>query len=155
MTVTIERLGFVTPATFQEVFALLVREHQDVGYVPLAADKAAVSAYGVMQEGMVWVARLPDGTAIGTIGLTELSYWYSHETFLRDAWWFVIPEHRPTGAGLALLKAARDESERLKRILQVTVKNPARQSKNRRMMLESQDAGYVPNGFTFRMDPHV
>mgnify|MGYP006149118005 CR=1 FL=1 len=42
---------------------------------------------------------------IGTLGLTELAFWYAKETFLQDAWLYVKPQHRKGGVGVALFLA--------------------------------------------------
>lgn len=150
MTFRIERIGH-DETTFREVFDLCLGEYREVGYVPINPEKVARSLYEIIDAGMTFIARDAEGKAIGTLGLIELGYWYSDETYLHDKFWFVRPEARPTGAGLGLLKAAKDEAQRRGKILFIGVKNPTRQWKNRTMMLESQDAGYVPFGYTMRM----
>lgn len=153
MTITIERVHH-GETTFREVFDLCLGEYREVGYVPINPEKLARTLYEIIDEGMTFLARDAEGRAIGTIGLIELGYWYSDETYLHDKFWFVVPDSRPTGAGLALMKAAKEEAQRRGKILFIGVKNPNRQSKNRTMMLESQDAGFVPFGYTMRMLDH-
>lgn len=137
--------------SFMEVFEMLVAEHAEVGYVPLDASKAAENAYRVMKEGMTFVARSASGKAIGTIGLTELSYWYANDTFLQDGWFYVRPEYRRGKVGVALMRAAREAGDARKKIVLITVHNPHRKIKQTRMALVSQDAGYVPFGYTIKM----
>lgn len=140
----------VTEAAFSKVFALLVALHKEGGYAPLDVEKAAKNALDVMAEGMVFVAEI-DGKPVGTIGLTELSFWYSPQTFLQDAWLFVLPQFRGGQVGVRLMQAARMEAERRNKVAFVTVNNPDRRPKATKQSLESQVAGFVPLGYTLKI----
>lgn len=150
MTFRIERV-YHSETTFREVFELACAEYREVAYVPMNPEKTARTIYDIIGEGMTFLARDAEGKAIGVLALIEIGYWFSDETYLHDKFWYVRPENRPEGVGLALLKTAKEEAQRRGKILFIGVKNPNRQWKNRTMMLESQDAGYVPFGYTMRM----
>lgn len=137
-------------ASFNEVFALLLDLHRAGGYAELDVDTAALNAYNVLKEGMTFVARL-DGKAIGTLALTELRFWYSKQTFLQDAWLYVMPEHRKGVVGIQLMRAAKNEAQARNKIAFVTLNNPDRRPKATVMSLESQIAGYVPIGYTLKI----
>jgi GNAT superfamily N-acetyltransferase len=150
MQVTIERAK-PDEASFTEVFELLLHLHAAGGYADLDVNKASDNCFRVIEEGMVFVARSEDGKAVGTLALTELSFWYSQETFLQDAWFFVLPEFRAGNVGVELMKAAREAAEEKSKIAFVTVNNPDRRPKKTRMTIESQVAGYAPLGHTTRI----
>lgn len=137
-------------ASFTEVFALLLDLHKAGGYAALDVNTAATNAYTVLREGMTFVAR-KNGEAVGTIALTEIPFWYSKTTFLQDAWLFVKPKHRRGKVGVMLMRAARDEAEKRKKIAFITVNNPDRRQKKTKASLESQTAGYVPLGYTLKI----
>ena len=149
-TVTIARAGH-DEAAFREVFDLALALHQEGGYARLDARKAAEGVYAVLTEGMVWLARTPDGIAVGTLGLTELPFWYSTDTYLQDAWFYVRPEWRWAQVGVALLRAARDEAQTRNKIALITVTSPDRRPKATPMTLDSQIAGFVPLGYSLRL----
>jgi GNAT superfamily N-acetyltransferase len=136
--------------SFAEVFGLLLELHRTGGYAPLSTDKAALAALNVISEDMTFIARV-EGNAVGTIGMTELAFWYSEQTFLQDAWLFVKPEHRSGRVGVRLMQAARDEAQARGKLAFVTLNNPDRRQKATRMSLESQVAGFVPLGYTLKI----
>lgn len=150
MTCTIERVA-ISETTYREVFELLLEEYREVSHIRLSPEKTAQAAYRVIAEGMTFLARDADGTPIGTLGLTELEYWFADETFLQDRWFYVRPAYRANGVGSALIRAAKDEATRLEKIVYLTIQNPDRRAKNHRMMLESQECGFVPFGYTIRI----
>lgn len=137
--------------SFCDVFDLLIGLHRDGGYAPLDVSKASANCFRMLAEGMVFVARLPDGTAIGTLAMTELTFWYAQDTFLQDAWFYVRPEYRKGHVGVALMRAARDDAQARGKIAFITVNNPDRKPKRTTMALESQTAGYVPVGHTIKI----
>lgn len=147
--VTVDRAGS-DEASFSEVFSLLLELHKAGGYAELDVNVAADSTYRVLREGMTFVAR-KNGKPIGTIGLTEMQFWYSHTKFLQDAWLYVKPEFRRANVGTLLMRAARDEAQRRNQIAFVTLNNPDRRPKRTTMSLESQVAGYVPLGYTIKI----
>ena len=146
----IERAG-CDEASFVEVYALTLALHREGGYAPLDNAKASAAVFAVLDEGMVWVARSASGEAIGTLGLVELPFWYSSETYLQDAWFYVAPAYRRAKVGVALLRAARAEAETRGRIALITVTSPDRRPKATPATLDSQLAGYVPLGYTLRL----
>lgn len=60
-----------------------------------------------IRQGMVYVA-VKDGMVVGTIGLSASSEWYSNVPIVGDLWFFVLKEHRASGAAFKLLKHVRD-----------------------------------------------
>jgi GNAT superfamily N-acetyltransferase len=150
MTVTIERAP-VNQAAYAEVFELLLEEYREVSHIRFSPDKTAKAAYRVLAEGMTFLVRAPDGTPAGTLGLSEMEYWFADETFLQDRWFYVRPAYRGGEYGKALIRAAKDEAERLGKIVYLTIQNPDRRAKTHRMMLESQECGFVPFGYTIRI----
>lgn len=148
--ITVERAS-AGEAAFRDVFELLLLLHKDGGYAPLDVRKAAANCYQVMREGACFVAREPGGRAVGTLALTTLRFWYSAESFLQDAWFYVRPEYRRADVGVLLMRAARDEADAQAKIAFITVNNPDRKPKQTRMSIESQVAGYVPLGYTLKI----
>lgn len=58
-----------------------------------------------------WAVEGEDGQFIGSIGLHVTSPWYSDEKYLADGWFYVLPEHRNTGVGKALIDRAKEFAE--------------------------------------------
>lgn len=48
-----------------------------------------------------------DGRPVGTIALREDTTWYSDNPHITDGWFYVLPEYRKSGIGVALLEAAK------------------------------------------------
>ena len=136
--------------TFSELVDMLIALHASGGYAPFNPDKATEAAFRVLSQDMCWIARL-GGKNVGTLALTESSFWYADETFLQDAWFWVDPEHRAKDVGVALLKAAKAEADARKRLLFVSMTNPDRRPKKTAMTLTAQLAGYVPLGYTLNL----
>lgn len=134
-----------------EIYDLLIKLHAEGGYSKLDHDKALENAYLVINEGMCFTAR-HNGILVGTLALTELSFWYSRETFLQDAWFFVLPSYRFGQVGVKLMNAAKIAGDELNKIVFITVNNPDRKPKSTRMTTWSQVAGYVPLGHTVRLN---
>lgn len=60
------------------------------------------------QGGIAGVIDGPDGSLIGSIGITAAQPWYSEDYFLSEVWCFVDPEHRKgTRHGAALFDFAK------------------------------------------------
>ena len=137
--------------TFCDVFDLLVEFHGEGGYAPLDRGDAARNAYAMITEGMTLIARDDDGTIIGTLAITEMKFWYSKSRFLRDAWFYVKPEHRRRSAGLELMRAAKKIADEKNMLLFIDVNNPDRRPKKTKMTLACQTAGYVPIGFSLQL----
>jgi GNAT superfamily N-acetyltransferase len=136
--------------TFIDVFELLIELHKEGGYAVLDTGDTSRTTYRILSEGTALVARDKDGKAIGTLGLTELKFWYAKDTYLQDVWFFVLPEHRGGNVGVELMRAARKIADEKNKILMVTVTNPDRRPKNTKMTIQSQNAGYIPVGYTIQ-----
>lgn len=149
-SITIERAG-PDEQSFVEVFELLVALHKEGGYAPLNGEKAAREVYSVLQEGMSFVARVPDGTVVGVLCLTESPFYYSDETFLHDRGFYVRPRYRKGRVGGLLLKAAQEEADRRGTVAFVNVTNPDRRPKKNGATLLAITAGYVPMGYLLKL----
>lgn len=150
MSITIER-ATQTEESFTENFELMLKLHKEGGFAPLNVDKMARAVFQFIREGMVFVARNSAGEAVGTLAMTENSFWYADETFLCDVWFFVLPRYRKGAVGRNLMRAARDEADARGKMAFIAVKNLDRRPKKTRMALESQTAGYVPIGHTTQL----
>jgi GNAT superfamily N-acetyltransferase len=151
-------------AYFQEVFGLMLELHKEGGYAQVDLEKAGSVVAQVMTERMTFMARLeedyavskdrvdPAGMPIGVLALTEIPYWYAKTTHLLDIGFYVRPEYRSGKVGIHLLRRARDEAEALKKVCFITITSPDRRPKRTRVSLESQMAGYVPLGYTLRLN---
>ena len=53
-----------------------------------------------------WVAEV-DGIPAGTVGVHEVSPWYSDSIYLTDGWLYVLPEYRKSNIGAALIDEAK------------------------------------------------
>ena len=149
MDFTVEVAG-TDQDSFTDVFGLLVALHKEGGYAPLDVEVAAPNAWHTMAEGMTLLARDGAGKPIGTLALTELQFWYSTDTYLQDGWFYVRPAWRNRGVGVALMRKAREIADAKSKIMLVTVTNPDKRPKKTDMTLMSQNAGYVPVGYTIR-----
>lgn len=147
--VTIAKAG-TDESSFTEVFQLMVALHREGGYAPLDGTKAAAGVYATLKDDATFLARI-NGEAVGVLALAEIAFWYSQDTYLQDVGFYVKPEHRRGRIGVALMRAARAEAERRKKIALITVTSPDRPPKNTTMSLESQIAGYVPLGYTIKI----
>lgn len=137
--------------SFRDVFDLILAEHAEVAYEPLAPEKAAENCYRTLEGGMTLIARDAEGTAIGTLGIIELPYWYSHGTYLQDVWLYVAPEHRGGGVLRAMLTKAKEFADARNKILIATIANPNRRIKKTALGLVAQEAGYVPFMYSLRV----
>ncbi len=136
--------------SFGEILDMLIALHASGGFAPFNAEKAAEAAFRVISEDMCWVARIGK-KPVGTLALSEASFWYSDTTFLRDAWFWVDPEHRAKDVGIALMKAAKAEAEARNKLCFISMTNPDRRPKATANTLLSQLAGYVPLGYTLTL----
>jgi hypothetical protein len=140
--------------TFQEVFALCLGLYRDNAQAPLNAEKLARYTYVVLSEGMTFVARV-DGKAVGMLGLVEVDYSYSDETFLKDAGFWVREDYRG-GPGLfgtignQLMAWAAAEGEKRGKLVKIFFTNPDKAAKRRRRVIDGEMLGYVPVGYAMR-----
>lgn len=147
--IVIEKAG-TDEASFIEAFELMVALHREGGFAPLDGEKSAAGVYTALKDGATWLARI-DGKAIGVLSLVELPFWYSKDTYLQDAGFYVRPKFRKRRVGVELMKAAREEGQRRNKIVLITVTSPDRRPKKTPMSLESQIAGFVPLGYTIKL----
>lgn len=150
MSITIER-ATQTEECFNENFELMLKLHKEGGFAPLNVEKMAGVVFRLIGEGMVFVAKNSAGDVVGTLAMTENSFWYADASFLCDVWFFVLPKYRRGAVGRKLMRAARDEADARGKMAFISVKNPDRRPKKTRMALESQTAGYVPIGHTTQL----
>ena len=147
---TIERAG-TDEATFMEVFSMLLQEHKEVGCAPLDTDKAAAHCYRILEMGMTFVARDASGSAIGTLSLKEVEFWYSRTSALFDGWFYVPPTHRNGRVGVELLKAAAKEGQARGMLVFVMRANPNRRAKQTTTTLMAEMAGFLPVGYLLKV----
>lgn len=98
------------PADASALFNLLARQHKEAP-VPLAPVSEAKSMMVIVQairDGRVFLAVVGK-KLIGSIALIFEQPWFSDEFEPQDLWWYVLPDYRDTGAGLALLRLAAEE----------------------------------------------
>ena len=150
MTVTIERAG-TDEATFVDVFSLLVEEHGEVACARLNVEKASRHAYTVLSLGMTLVARNESGEAVGVLGLKEVTFWYSDETALFDAFFYVKPAYRRQHVGVALMQAAQAVAADKDMLLFIMTANANRRPKKTAMTLMAQMAGFMPAGYLLKL----
>jgi predicted N-acetyltransferase YhbS len=150
MKFTVEK-ALLDDEDFADLWPLMVELHKSGGFAQMDVDKTVGAIHSVINEGMVFLARDEAGVAIGTLGLTELRFWYSQDSYLQDAWLYVRPKYRKQGVGVLLMRAGRDEAQRRGKVCMITVHNPDRRQKKTRMALESQTAGFVPFGYTIKL----
>lgn len=148
--VTIERAG-TDEQSFIDVFELLVALHKEGGYAPMNERKAIEQTYGVLQQGMTFLARNQSGEPIGVVPIMELEFWYSDATFLAAREIYVKPRYRRGKVGQMLLQAAREEAQRRNKLLFVEIDNPDRRQKKTKTSLVAQQAGFVPLGYTLQL----
>lgn len=58
-------------------------------------------------SGSVALMAFAGDRLIGSMGIVQTRYWYSRDSFLREVWLFVLPEHENKGGMKALLTEAR------------------------------------------------
>ncbi len=148
--VVIER-ATVDEGSFRDVFELLIELHKEGGYASMDIGKAVTGTYATIQSGAAFLARKKSGEALGVIGLQEVNFWYSHEKFLQEVWFYVRAEYRKGLVGTKLLGAAKSEADARNMMLFVSVTNPDRKPKKTNLMVESLNAGYVPVGYTLKL----
>jgi GNAT superfamily N-acetyltransferase len=147
-------------AAFIEVFELMCELHKEGGYAPLDVKAAGGNVYSVMTQGMTFLARLdepcgsdPAGTPIGVLALTEVGFWYDpNTTHLLDLGYYVRPEYRAGNVGIRLLDRARQEAQDRQKIIFIAITSPDRRPPRTRATLESQMAGFVPLGYSLRLN---
>ena len=59
------------------------------------------------KEGAVALMAFAGSQLVGTMGIEQTAYWYSRDTFLRETWMYVLPEHENKGVMVELLKEAK------------------------------------------------
>lgn len=134
---------------YAEIMALLIMLHGECGYAPIDSDKLAQGIVNMVADGHVIIARC-NGQAVGVLGLTESSFWYSKTTCLWGIWFYVLPEFRGF-AGHRLMTAAAALGEQLNLLVFVSSSNPNRRAKHKFLALEAQMSGFVPTGYTLRL----
>jgi hypothetical protein len=148
LRVTIERAS-PDEGIFKEVLALCLGLYRDNGIAPLNTQKLARHTFDVIAQGMTFITRV-DGQAVGVLGLVEVGYSYSDETYLKDAGIWLMPEHRKGRAFEMLLAAARAEAEKRGKVLKIYFTNPDRAAKRRGRVVEGEILGFVPAGYAMR-----
>jgi GNAT superfamily N-acetyltransferase len=162
---SIETADAESEDSFMDVFELMLELHKEGGYAPLDTRKAAGNVYSVMGEGMTFLARIeaphetphgtdPAGLPVGVLALTELPFWYGADshTHLLDLGFYVLPRYRRGKVGVRLLMRARQEAQARSKVCLITVTSPDRRPRPTRATIQSQMAGFVPLGYTLRLN---
>lgn len=136
--------------TFAGVFSLLLELHKSVGMAPINPDKLGKQCYGVLAEGMTFLAKNQRGEIVGSLGLSETTPYYSDWAYLLDKWFFVKPAYRGS-AGLKLLLQARAEAIRRDTYAIVIDTNPDSRRNRRGVPAELAAYGFVSAGYLLRL----
>lgn len=148
-TISIERAANDKP-TFVAVFSLLLELHKSVGMAPINPDKLGKQCYGVLAEGMTFLAKNQSGEIVGSLGLSETVPYYSDLAYLQDKWFYVRPAYRGY-AGLRLLLQARAEAIRRDTYAIVIDTNPDSRRNRRGVSAELAAYGFVSAGYMLRL----
>lgn len=91
------------------IFELLLRFAAEFGRAPVDPQATVAGVYDIVKNGAALVAE-KNGQIVGSIGIFQLTWWYSPQhAFLTDRWLYIVPEHRGgTAVYRALLKEARE-----------------------------------------------
>lgn len=94
------------PTDSVAIFTLLRRMHKEstTQLEPINETKAITVILQAIQRGIVFVAHDNMRRIVGSVAVVFDSPWWSEEETPNDLWWYVLPEFRQTGAGLALLR---------------------------------------------------
>lgn len=141
------------PATreaFETVFPLLIDLHRVCGFAPMDVPFAAENVWHTLQEGLTFIARV-NGKAVGILGCTETTFYYSPRSLLRDQFFYVSPEHAGGKVGIALLRAAAAAASERNTICLVSYTNPDRRPKPSDATRHALIAGFVPLGYTLNI----
>lgn len=94
------------PTDAVAIFTLLRRMHKEstTQLEPIDETKAITVILQAIQRGIVFVAQDNMRRIVGSVAVVFDSPWWSEEETPNDLWWYVLPEYRQTGAGLALLR---------------------------------------------------
>jgi GNAT superfamily N-acetyltransferase len=155
---TIEVADADDEAAFLEIAGLAEALQKQGGYAPPDYKKMADDIYATMKQGMTWLARAaPDapnaGEALGALGLEEVAFRYSRETYLQDVGFYVKPQSRASQVGAALMAEACKEGERRGKIVLIEITSPDRRRKafHTESGVVTQIAGFVPVGYVLRL----
>ena len=88
-----------------QIYAMLCKMHEEAEFELGAIDskKLSEAVASIMNNGVVFLA-VEDGQAIGSIGGTYTSEWWSEEIIFGDLWFYVYKDKRSTAAGIGLIK---------------------------------------------------
>jgi GNAT superfamily N-acetyltransferase len=157
---TIETADPDDQETFLEVFEMSLALQKQGGYAPPDEEAIARDVWATMAQGMTWIARAAPGEPnagepLGALGLEEIRFRYSRETFLSNPGFYVRPEYRKVGVGEALIARARQEGEARGKVVLIVVTSPDRGAKRKAFRTEAglvaQIAGFVPMGYVLKL----
>ena len=126
---------------------LLLPFHRENGLAPLNAEKTLHWIIRMVSEGRVLVA-LRDGEIAGAIGLRQVPLPYSDKSLLCDEFFYVRMQWRGESVGRDLRVAFQGLANAGGQIGILTVLNPGRQVKRRRV---SDLVGFLPFGYVLRI----
>lgn len=125
-----------------DVFRLCAFCQPEVGIATIDRDKATRLIYQTIMMGHTFLA-FHGSRPVGVIGLWKEPQWYSSEPSLNELFFFVLDPWRGK-AGKALLKAAKDESDRTGMKLIVRIINPRKRRAG--LSIIGETLGYSPIG---------
>jgi L-amino acid N-acyltransferase YncA len=98
------------PTDAVTILALLKRMHREspVELEPVDDSKALLVIVQAIRDGR-WFVAIADRKLVGVIGVVWDEPWWSSVKTPTDLSWYVLPEHRASGIGVALLRMLVDE----------------------------------------------
>lgn len=93
-----------------EIIALCYKSFSEIGKNLPKPD--TIKAIGSMSEfvnnGLVFVKKTENDTIIGVLALVPFDFWWSEETVLHTATFYVVPEYRKDKVAKELVEAAQE-----------------------------------------------
>lgn len=129
-------------AEVRELMAFLVAMEEEAATLPVSVPKAAASIYQACAAGVAFAARAEEGgPIIGSLGMAEVSPWYSEATALVNIWLYVLPEHRGGPAFRELARPAIEIGRVEGKPVIITLEGPNREARGQLLLL-----GFYPAG---------
>lgn len=135
------------PEDTQPLVDLLLDFYAENGLAPLNFKKGVAWVTQMVAEGRV-ILSMRDGEIAGAIGIREVPLNYSDKTLLCDEFFYVRMDVRDESVGRELREAFTNIASGTGQIGILTVLNPGRQAKRRRV---SDLVGFIPFGYVLRL----
>ncbi len=142
------------------IFTHLLPMHAEVGRAPLDHKKMLANvAHSVMRHAAYVVEDVSgdEPRIIASMGLIELDYWYSQDSYLSEVWFYVHPDYRDGEAARLLLAEARQLSERTGLSVMLVAFSEKRQRPRNGLERIATQVSFAPAGAIFAVqgDAHV